>query len=329
MLRPRNTDDDPEVLADADTSLRDTSRLFARGLANLVVRPDETILALEWGETQVAAHQQRMDRVLIVDVSPDHRKVLHIEWTMRLDDLVTDRAAGYHIKAAISVRQDLRRLRGADEPKMRVTVKTYVVVLTGREAPWPETGELRTSEDHEGFTGVQFVIEPVYQRTVEELEEKGSVFWQAFVPLARDVDKERLRRTLNLLRTRATEEEFVAVILTMMSMAQLKKDRPELLDMIRSEVSKEAPVRHPWFEDGKTVGLQEGLEKGRHETLSVLTCIFERRLRRPLREGERKRIALRLAKQGPQKLGSVVADLSPKALAAWLAPRKTQKSKAV
>lgn len=328
MLRPRKTEDDPDVIADADKSLREMSRLFPRGLARLVLRRGERIRRLAWGETQIAAHQQRMDRVLVVDVSPYHRKVLHIEWTMRLNEAVTEQTAGYHIKAAIAARRDARRIRRRGEPKKRVTVKSYVVVLTGRNKPWPEMGELRTSEEHDGFTGVEFVIEPVYQRTVAELEARESVFWLAFVPLARDADVEKLRRTMEQLRARATEEEFVEVASTMLSMAQVKKGRPEFFDVIRSVSTKEEPVRHPWFEDGKIVGLQQGLQQGKQEGLRLLMYQFERRLGRQLRESERKRIESRLAKDGPEKLGSVVLDLSSDALAAWLAPRKSHKKKA-
>jgi len=315
MLKPRKTKDDPEAIADADKSLREMSRLFPRGLARLVVRRGERIRRLDWGETQIAARQQRMDRVLVVDVSPSHRKVLHIEWSMRMNEAVTEQTAGYHINAAIAARRDVRRMRRKGEPKKRVTVKSCVVVLTGRNIPWPEKGELRTSEEHEGFTGVEFVIEPVYQRTVEELEAKGSLFWWAFVPLARDADEEKLRRTLERLRARTNEEVFVEVTSTMLSMAYLKKDRPEFLNVIRSALTKEEAVRHPLFEEGKVAGLQEGRQEGRQEGLRPLVYQFEHRLGRPLRESEQKRLALRLANDGPEKPGSGVVEFVPYQLA--------------
>lgn len=63
---------------------------------------------------------------------------------------------------------------------------------------------------------------------------------------------------------------------------------------------------------------REALQQG----LKPFMYVFERRLGRPLCEREQKRIALRLETDGPKKLGSVVLDLSPEELAAWLAPRR-------
>lgn len=40
----------------------------------------------------------------------------------------------------------------------------------------------------------------MYQRTVTELEVMGGVFWLVFVPLARDVDTDKLKRVLERVR---------------------------------------------------------------------------------------------------------------------------------
>jgi hypothetical protein len=134
------------------------------------------------------------------------------------------------------------------------------------------------------------------------------------------VDEEKLRRTVEKVRAEANEEEFAEIVATMLSMAQLKKDRPAFLDVIRSSAKKEAAVRHVWFVEGR--------EEGRVEGLRPLEYQFERRLGRSLREIERRRIASRLAKDGPEKLGAVVLDLSPEELAVWLERRTSQKSRA-
>ena len=62
-------------------------------------------------------------------------------------------------------------------------------------------------------------------------------------------------------------------------------------------------------------GLSQGLSQGR----LLLTHQFERRLGRALSDGERATLAERLRTVGPVRLGDVVLDLAPDALAAWLA----------
>jgi len=73
-------------------------------------------------------------------------------------------------------RQDERRNRRRGEARKTITVKSMVVVLTGRQTPWSDIGELRTSDKTHRFVGVEFSIELVYQRTVRELEGKGLAF---------------------------------------------------------------------------------------------------------------------------------------------------------
>jgi len=46
---------------------------------------------------------------------------------------------------------------------------------------------------------------------------------------------------------------------------------------------------------------------------------FERRLRRALTAAERDTLLARFSTHGPDRLGDVVLDLAPEALAAWLA----------
>ena len=330
MLMPGETDD-AEAVQDADTSLRRMSRLFLHGLTELLVRPGESILGVDFGETQVARpRQRRLDRVLNVDVSPEHRRVLHIEWAMRLDAVAVEQTADCHMQAAIVARQDARRARKADEPEKRITVTSIVVVLTGRKTAWPDVGELRTSDDTHRFTGVEFYIEPVYQRTMAQLKAKGHMFWLSFVPLACDADEPGVRRTIQELRIRANPEEFVEIVATMLSMAQLrKKDWPDLPNVIRSALRKEGTMRHPWFCDGKKEGLQEGLAKGREKGLCMLTVMLERQLGRRLRAAERRHLGQLVANEGLEKLGAAVMDPSPQELEPYVTPPKTARTKAI
>lgn len=210
-----------------------------------------------------------------------------------------------------------------------------IVVLTGRKKKWPEYGAYRTSPKGSKFCGVRYRIEAVYQRTVAELDAMGSVFWLAFVPLAVDADEEKIRVVIESLRTRTNEDDFAELGATMLAMAALKKkDAPNLVDMIRSLLSSEVSMQHPFYQEGLAKGLEQGLEKGLEQgreqgreearkAFAVLAHQFERRLRRKMTDAERRRVAVRLRKDGPEKLGDVVLDLSRDELNAWLAPRKS------
>ncbi len=318
-----NPSDDPEIVAQADLSLRSTSRFFAGGLAELIVRPDERIRHVHWGETQVAARARRLDRVLYIRIARRGYRLLHIEWTLRLNAAMRERTAEYHFMLAKAVRMDMRRRRCGRKRALGVSVESIVVVLSGRKKPWKAFGRYQTSPKGKRFTGVRFRIEPVYQRTVAELEAKGSIFWLVFVPLAIDVDEHQIGRIVGEVRNAAKADEFSEIVATMLSMAQLKRDRPEFAEVIRSLVREEDAVRHPWFVDGRNKGLEEGREEGREEGLAPLIFLFERRLGRGLTMSERRRIGSRLLKDGPEKLGTVVLEFSPKKLSNWLEPRRS------
>lgn len=322
---------DQSTIADADLCLRHISRKFARGLAKLAVRPGERIHHLDWGETQVAARERRFDRSLLVDLASSCRRVLHLEWYMRLTVRAVERTAEYHLLSVMLARQDARRRSGRKRNRWRhISVDSMVVVLGGRKKPWPRFGEYRTSRKGKRFSGVRFRIEAVYQQSVEQLTNKGSLFWFVFVPLAYDIDEPKLAQVLQQLRERVGPDEFVELITAMLSMAVLKKDRPELMAMIRSATQVEEKMRNPWLAEAEERGIERGkklgLEIGEKRGLSFMLFLFERRLGRSLRERERTRIAARLAKEGHEKIGAVVLDLSTEALSEWLKPRKAQRT---
>ncbi|MFO0604295.1 MAG: hypothetical protein U0324_14020 [Polyangiales bacterium] len=60
-------------------------------------------------------------------------------------------------------------------------------------------------------------------------------------------------------------------------------------------------------------------ERGRNEGLRVLERVFARRVGRPITAAEHAELLRRLDTLGPDRIGEVVFDLAPEALAAWLA----------
>ena len=326
---------DDEFVEDADGVLRSLSRRFPEALAHAVLRPDERLAGADWLETQVAVRQLRMDRVLQVRLVGGTSRLLHSEWTDRLTREVQRRVGEYHLSVAVSERIDAESAEKLGQcGREQGRLESMVVVLRGRKKRWPKLGRYRTTPDDTRFGGAWYHIEAVYQRTVAELEAKGSPFWLAFVPLALDVNEEKLRRIIERLRNQVVEEDFDELIAAMLSMAQLKKDSQDLMAVIRSASAKEKPM-HPFMRDGLVQGmekglqqglqqgLQKGLQKGLQRGLAPLVRVFERRLGRPITEDERRWIAKRMKKDGPELLGDVVVDLSPEQLSAWLAQRKS------
>ena len=79
---------------------------------------------------------------------------------------------------------------------------------------------------------------------------------------------------------------------------------PELADELKAEAAKE--------------GVKKGVRKGVKKGLAPLARQFARRLGRALTADELRTLTQRLDSHGPDRLGDVVLDLTPKQLAAWI-----------
>ncbi|HEU4411483.1 MAG TPA: hypothetical protein VFS43_39930 [Polyangiaceae bacterium] len=100
-------------------------------------------------------------------------------------------------------------------------------------------------------------------------------------------------------------------------------DDPEVRErqrhIVRVLLEKDPEAGRPLVEQGIERGIEQGIERGREQALAPLVRLFERRLGRALLEPERGELLARLGRLGPERLGDVVLDLAPEALAAWLA----------
>lgn len=318
-----------ELVEDADTALRALSRRFPDALPNSTLRSGEKVASARWRETQVAVPQVRMDRVIEVHLVGGSSRLLHGEWIDRLTREVQRRMGRYHLAVALAEQVDTEAAEvwpGAGEYQR---IESMVVVLRGRKKPWPREGAFRTTPEDAKFGGAWFHIDAVYQRTVAEMEARGSPFWLAFVPLAIDVNEEKLRRIIKGLRKQVKEDGFDELVAAMLSLAKLKKDSRSLMDVIRSAAAKEKPM-HPFLRDGieqgMERGLQQGLQQGLQRGFAFVVRVFELRLGRTLTEKERARLARRMNQKDSASLGDIALNLSPEQLAAWLAPRTSSRT---
>jgi len=75
-------------------------------------------------------------------------------------------------------------------------------------------------------------------------------------------------------------------------------------------------LRDKWVEQEVEKGIEQGIEQGIEKTLRHQ---FERRLARPLTDDEHRALHERLGRLGSDRLGDMLFDLAPEALALWLA----------
>lgn len=291
----------PEItLGDLDITLRHVAQRMPDAYARGVLGARASFEVEAWQDTQVAASERRLDRVLSVRVE-GRRRWLHVEWEW---EWTRDTAARvYEYQALLALAQ-----RDARNALHRAPLSSTVVLLSGREAPWPSWGRHRVSPRGEPFSGARFRVDPVYQSTVAELVSRGSLLWMVFAPLVRDASPATLPQALDAARRRARDEgELVEVVTAMTVVAESTAAKPNVREWLMTIVD-EGLIERSW-----------PYQRGEARGLAPIVHLFERRLARPLAAFETQRLRERLVTLGPERLGDVVIDLDPAALAAWLA----------
>jgi hypothetical protein len=296
---------DPEDPNDTvDLVLRHVTQRFPDDLARALLGPGLPITAVPY-ETQLDARHRRLDRALDVHVRGD-RRLLHVEWQSDMPPDLPLRVYEYNVMLSLAAAAE-----AAEKKQPIPPIDSVVVLLGGRERPWPSHGFHRTSSRDERFSGVRYRIEPVYQRTVAELEARGSPLWLAFAPLAADADPDKVVRVVEALRERTSPAAFEEIGVAMAVLAGADGRKRGLEDVVRSRLPRELVMRSWIYQEGREEGLEAGVRPTVHQ--------FERRLARELTATERATLLERLRKEGAERLGDVVLDLSPEDLAAWLA----------
>lgn len=138
-------------------------------------------------------------------------------------------------------------------------VKSVALILSGRAKPWSQVGKLRTSwPEPEPWSGHRFQIEPVYQRTVEELLSRPGAFWLVFTPLAVDAKAESMTKVLEEMRRREPrDDERAELYAAMLVVAELntwghnleEEIRAMMQDLDRDTIMKSRTLREA-FETG-------------------------------------------------------------------------------
>lgn len=245
----------PDTGDDIDLTLRHVSRQFPEDFARAILPSGMAVTSATWLDTQATARQRRLDRVLDV-VADGKRRLEHTEWQLEWQGDLPLRLFEYHVLLALAVASETK----AETPPP--PIRSTLVLLSGREKPWPAKGEYRTSPARSPFTGVVFRIDAVYQRTVAELEARKSPLWLMFAPLAVDADARAMRRIVATLRKNRTPREFeeLAVALTVMADADRRRRglRTAILPLLKEEL-----VMASWvYEQGMAAGEAKGKARG-------------------------------------------------------------------
>jgi hypothetical protein len=297
-------------MGDADITLRHISRRHAEALVRPYV-PDGPLSVVGWTDTQLTAVERCLDKTLLLRLAGKLR-ALQVEFEYRYKLDLPERIHDYQ---ALS-RLDFRAKRPRKRPPPLASV---VILLTGRRRQrWPGEHALRTGWPEHPWSGARFRIDAVYQRTVAELFARGSPFWLAFTPLARDATVEAMRRVVAAIRAEVTEEEdrgdLLAALLVMADVNPWEHTlRQEIKAMIEHEPTDMIQVSKT-LRDVYERGQREGIEKGVER---MLRGLFARRLHRALTTRELEALAARAAIDPEQSQEKALA-LEGEALAAWL-----------
>ncbi len=290
---------------DVDLVLRHVSRQYPEAVAQALVRSREPIEVGGWIDTQVSGRQRRLDRALEVFVGGEPA-LLHVEWQPKMTADLPFRVYEHHVLLSLA-QADLAR-----PDREPLPIDSVVVLLSGRDARWPPEGDYRTSRTERCFSGVRFRIEPVYQYTVAELMARDSPLWLIFAPLAVDASEQSLPQVIEALRARTSRRQMEELSVAMSVLADADTRKRGLRAVITSLLPEDVIMESWVYKQGKAKGQQEGI-------VGLLSRRLERRLSRPLTSPENEALVRRLGTLGSDRLGDLVFDLSPEALAAWVA----------
>lgn len=285
---------------DIDLTLRHLTQRFPDELARALLPEAKTLTEVSWEETQVTARQRRMDRGLRV-VADGRARIEHVEWQLRWERALPYRVYEYQCLLTMGLRE------ATPEGKRPPRVRSTVVLLSGREAPWPAWGAYRTSPRDERFSGARFRIEPVYQYTLDALRARRSALWMVFAPLAADATPEAMSGVVAALRAALPARRFEEIAVAMTVLADADARERGLRPVIAAQLPEELVMQSWVYTQGREKGLEEGIERG---------------IEKGIEKGLRQSIALALSARGLKLSAAHRARLDAEAraevLQAWL-----------
>jgi len=299
-----------------DIALRHVVEQHARDLVQ-GLSPGLPVESASWVETQLTAMERRMDKALELR-SGGLRRLLHLEIVVEPTSRLAFRMFEYATLLVISL-QTAADASADVQNEPLPPVQSVALILSGRAKPWSQVAELRTSwPEPAPWSGHRFQIEPVYQRTVDELLARPGTFWLVFAPLAVDAKVESMKQVLEELRRREPrDDERADLYAAMLVVAELNTWEHNLGKELRSmmqDADFETVMQSPTFREV----FEKGIEKGRRAVIEeMLQRLLMRRMQRELTPDEQAALSSRVATLDGEQ-ASAVLDLDADALRAWL-----------
>ncbi|MEZ4294679.1 MAG: hypothetical protein R3B70_06860 [Polyangiaceae bacterium] len=312
-----------------DLTLRHVSRQFPVDFARAMLPAGVQVTAATWLDTQITSRQRRLDRALQIMVDGG-RRIEHTEWQLEWAPDLPFRIHEYHNLLAAVLAADASlapaTLIAAADRALVAPIRSTVVLLSGREQPWPAEGSYRTSPEGAPFSGVTFRIDAVYQRTVAELLARDSPLWLVFAPLAVDAGPDAMKHAIAKLRESTPPREFHELAVAMIVMADVDRRRRQLRRAILPLLSEDTVMQN-WiykqgeekgYKQGEASGYKQGEEKGAERALvTTLRGVFVRRAGRPPSEDEERALANRAHELTADALVDVI-DMPREAFLRWV-----------
>ena len=273
-----------------------------------------------------------MDKAL--DLRSDGlRRLLHLEIVVDPTSSLAFRMFEYATMLVIALQaaaEESAGVRGELPP-----IQSVALILSGRAKPWSPVAELRTSwPEPAPWSGHRFQIEPVYQRTMDELLARPGTFWLVFAPVAVDANVESMRQVLEELRRREPRDveraELYAAMLVVAELNTWEHNLEKELRAMMQDADFETLMKSRTFrevfetgiargkKEGIEAGKKEGIEKGRRAAIEeLLQGLLMRRMQRELTPDEQAALSNRAATLDSQQ-ASAVLDLDADALRGWL-----------
>ncbi len=254
-------------MGNIDLALRSVATRHPYDIARQAL-PDVTPeTPLVWLDTQHARAELRLDKGMMVTRATG-RVVIHHEWELDADGDVGYRVHRYRnaIDEACRAKDDEEAERAPKEtPKPTpATVLSTVVMLRGPERVTRDRGEYRNAPQEAPFSGTVYLIDRVYQRTVDELLTRPGRFWTVFTPFARDASRETVGRAVQAVRERAqSRDDFVDLAAALAVMAAGSSYVGDLQEWIMSTLGNDLVESSLLWQKALGKGLKEGLKEGR------------------------------------------------------------------
>jgi hypothetical protein len=309
----------------ADIALRHVTHQYPDELARALLPPGLAFEITGWFDSQLTMIERRLDKALDLRVAGE-RRLLHIEIELDLSTEDAARVDAYRALLLMALRSEGSKAPrpskppaghdpGPTKPRAPVPVHSVVLVLRGRQEPWPEEGEYGTDWPELPWSGTRFRVEAVYQRTVTELRSRGGLLWQVFAPLARDASVPAMRAVLDEIRRRTAPDEVRAALYTaLLVMAEIDpwghNLREEIMAMMQAddlEIYKLSPTLRAAFEEGEREG-----------ELTLLSEAFAEQVGRAPTPNEQAALVKRTREIGAKQALRALFKLHGEALVAWL-----------